>query len=523
MRTESSPSIFARDLLASIVVFLVALPLCMGIAIASGVPPAMGLLSGIVGGLVVGVLAGSPLQVSGPAAGLAVIVVEIVQSHGLPALAVVITAAGLLQIAAGLLRIGQWFRAVAPAVIYAMLAGIGVLIFASQFHVMVDDTPTASGLTNLATIPSAIVKGVIPLDGSSHHLAAGLGMITLAVLIAWNAIRPKLPRWIAILPAPLLAVGSATAAAAAADLPVAYVAVPAGLGALISLPTPADFLLLADPAILGSAFAVAAVASAESLLSAAAVDKLHDGPRTDFDRELAAQGVGNTLLGVLGGLPVTGVIVRSSANVEAGARTRASAIMHGAWLVLALAALPWVLEAIPIASLAAVLVYIGYKLVKIDSIRALWARGRGEVVIYACTVVAIVVTSLLEGLLVGLALSVLRVAWMSSHLRITIETRDNASIAVELEGAATFVVLPRLARALESLPAEAEIHLRIDRLSYIDHACFDLIRDWERQREARSGGQLILERGELERRNRGNRGVPTTIDSPPERQGVANF
>ncbi|HFE47412.1 MAG TPA: SulP family inorganic anion transporter [Nannocystis exedens] len=519
VRRDSSPPTFARDLLASVVVFLVALPLCMGIAIASGVPPAMGLLSGIVGGLVVGVLAGSPLQVSGPAAGLAVIVFEIVQSHGLPALAVVITAAGLLQIAAGFLRIGQWFRAVAPAVIYAMLAGIGVLIFASQFHVMVDDTPAASGLTNLATIPSAIIKGLVPLDGSSHHLAAGLGVLTLTVLITWNALRKWLPRWLAILPAPLLAVGAATAAAAATDLPVAYVAVPAGLGALISLPSPSDLLLLANPAILGSAFAVAAVASAESLLSAAAVDKLHDGARTDFDRELAAQGIGNVILGVLGGLPVTGVIVRSSANVEAGAKTRASAILHGMWLLLALAAFPWVLETIPVASLAAVLVYIGYKLVKIDSIRALWARGRGEVAIYALTVVAIIVTSLLEGLLVGLALSVLRLAYMSSHLRITINPADDGSVIVDLEGAATFVVLPRLARALESLPPKAVIHLHIDRLSYIDHACFDLIRDWERQREARKGGEVILKRGELERRNRGDRGQPTTADI---RQGRAN-
>lgn len=496
----SRAEVFARDLLASVVVFLVALPLCMGIAIASGVPPAMGLISGIVGGLVVGVLAGSPLQVSGPAAGLAVIVFEIVQEHGLPTLAVVITAAGVLQIAAGALRIGQWFRAVAPTVIYAMLAGIGILIFASQFHVMVDDVPSSSGLTNLATIPSAVMKGLTPLEGSPHHLAAGLGVLTLVILVTWNLIRERLPKALATLPAPLLAVGSATVAAAVLGLPVAYVKVPASLSSLITLPSPSDFLALANPGILGSAFAVAAVASAESLLSAAAVDKLHSGERTNFDRELAAQGVGNTLLGILGGLPVTGVIVRSSANVEAGARTRWSAVLHGGWLLLALAVFPGLLQTIPIASLAAVLVYIGCKLVKIEAIRELWARGRAELGIYVVTVGAIVFTNLLEGLLVGLALSVLRLAWMSSHLDIEVDERSDGALGVTLRGAATFVVLPRLARALEALPVDREVHLYLEHLSYVDHACFDLIRDWERQREAQGGGGLVLEWEELERR-----------------------
>jgi MFS superfamily sulfate permease-like transporter len=490
-------------MLASVVVFLVALPLCMGIAIASGVPPAMGLISGIVGGLVVGLIAGSPLQVSGPAAGLAVIVYEIVQVHGLPTLAVVIVAAGLLQILAGVLRVGGWFRAVAPTIIYAMLAGIGILIFASQFHVMVDHVPVASGLTNLAMIPSSIHKGLIPLDGSPHHLAAALGALTLVILIGWNLIRKHLPLGLSALPAPLLAVGAATAAAAAASLPVAYVQVPSTMGDLITLPSPSDLFLLGDPTILMWALALAAVASAESLLSAAAVDKLHNGTRTNFDRELIAQGVGNTLLGVLGGLPVTGVIVRSSANVEAGATTRWSAVMHGAWLLIALAIFPWLLQSIPVASLAAVLVYIGYKLVNIQAISELWGRGRAELAIYVITVAAIVGTNLLEGLLIGLALSVIRLAWISSHLDITVEDRPDGSIEIDLQGAATFMVLPRLARALEALPPGAEVHLHLEHLSYIDHACFDLIRDWERQREASAGGTLVLQWQELEQRTHG--------------------
>ena len=174
-RLRSEPPLFSHwpgDLAASGVVFLVALPLCMGIAIASGVPPAMGLITGIIGGLVVGFLAGSPLQVSGPAAGLSVIVWELVQERGIEALGIIILLAGAAQLIAGAMRLGQWFRAVAPAVISGMLAGIGVLIFSSQFHVMVDDSPQGSGLANLTSIPSAVIKGVVPMDGSPHQQAA---------------------------------------------------------------------------------------------------------------------------------------------------------------------------------------------------------------------------------------------------------------------------------------------------------------------------------------------------------------
>ena len=492
----------ARELLASVVVFLVALPLCMGIAIASGVPPVMGLVSGIVGGVVVGLLAGSPLQVSGPAAGLAVIVYDIVQAHGLKTLAIIVVVAGLLQIAAGTLRLGRWFRAVAPAVVYGMLAGIGILIFASQFHVMVDDIPEASGLLNLATIPRAVVKGLTPIEGSPHHLAAGIGLLTLSVLITWNIVKDRLPAGLGTIPAPLLAVAAGTIVAAAMDLRIAYVVAPTSLDALVTRPDMADFWVLTQPAVLGSALALAVVASAESLLSATAVDKLQEGPRTDYDRELAAQGVGNTLLGLIGGLPITGVIVRSSANVEAGATTRWSAVLHGVWLLIAVLALPSLLQAIPIASLAAVLVYIGYRLVKIDAIMSLWERGRGEFAIYAITVVAIVSTNLLEGLLVGFTMSILRLAWTSSRLDVDVEDLGNGVLSVNMRGAATFVALPKLAAVLEVLPADAEVRLHLENVSYVDHACFELIRDWERQREA-SGGKLILEWEELKRRGDG--------------------
>src|SRR5690606_8150025 len=182
LKRDTAPS----DLLASIVVFLVALPLCLGIAIASGAPPAAGLITGVIGGLVVGSVSGSPLLVSGPAAGLAVLVYQIIQEHGMAGLGAAVLLGGGLQVVAGWARMGQWFRAMSPAVIYGMLAGIGVLIFAAQFHVMVDDLPRESGLANIIEIPKAVVLG---LGGTgSHQAAAIIGTLTLVVLIGWNAL-----------------------------------------------------------------------------------------------------------------------------------------------------------------------------------------------------------------------------------------------------------------------------------------------------------------------------------------------
>src|SRR3954470_15221507 len=180
-----------NDLVSSFVVFLIALPLCMGIAIASGVPPALGIITGIIGGIIVGSISGSPLQVSGPAAGLSVIVFEIVQKFGLESLGPILLLAGSLQLVGGWLKLGRWFRAISPAVIYGMLSGIGILIIAGQFHVMVDDKPRSSGVANLIAIPESIWKGVVPPDGTVHHLAALVGILTLGSILLWNRFRPS--------------------------------------------------------------------------------------------------------------------------------------------------------------------------------------------------------------------------------------------------------------------------------------------------------------------------------------------
>lgn len=176
---------------ASFVVFLVALPLCMGIAIASGLPPSRGLVTGIVGGIIVGAVSGSPMLVSGPAAGLAVIVAEIVKEYGIEMVGPILLLAGLIQLLAGIFKLGQLFRAMSPAVIYGMLAGIGILILASQFHVMLDDQPRIHGIENLISIPNTIYKAFFPIDGSVHHVAALIGVITIISLLLWEKFKPN--------------------------------------------------------------------------------------------------------------------------------------------------------------------------------------------------------------------------------------------------------------------------------------------------------------------------------------------
>ena len=494
------PPTLTKDFLASIVVFLVALPLCMGIAIASGVPPALGLITGIIGGLVVGSLAGSPLQVSGPAAGLAVIVYELVQKNGLEMLGPIVLLAGLMQLIAGLLKWGQYFRAVAPPVIYGMLAGIGVLIFAGQFHVMVDDKPRGSGIQNLVAIPEAIYKGLFPMDGNSHHLAALVGVSTIASILLWAKFRPSK---LSFIPPALVAVIVGSVVAAIGRLEVNFVNVPSNLLESATWPSMSNLVRLGDPVIFGAAAALALIASAETLLCAVAVDRMQDGPRTQFNRELFAQGVGNLLCGAAGALPMTGVIVRSTANVQAGGQTRLSAILHGAWLVALVVAFPAVLRLIPIAALAALLVYTGFKLVNVANIRNLAAFGKVPVAIYFATLIGIVVTNLLTGVMIGVGLSLVRLVYSITHLNIKLEVSGDQSRAdLRLEGSATFLALHRFGAVLETVPRGAQLHVHIEKLQHIDHACLDALHDWQKQQE-KFGSSMVVEWDDLVARSGG--------------------
>lgn len=482
---------YLQDLLASVVVFLVAIPLCLGIAIACGVSPAAGLISGIIGGLIVASLGGCPLQVSGPAAGLVAVVWEAIQTHGIENLGAIILLAGLMQMAFSGLKLGQWFRAVSPAVVQGMLAGIGVLIFASQFHVMIDDTPKSSGLMNLMTIPEAIMKGVFPMDGSTHHLAAGIGLLTIIVILLWELV----PKKIKLMPAPLVGVLVAVIVSALFHLPINYIELPENIFSEVRWISQSSLTYLFSHAVLITALTMAIVASAESLLTATAVDQMQKGPRTNYDRELIAQGFGNVLAGILGALPITGVIVRSSANVQAGAVTRLSAILHGVWLLVFLLFLPFVLKAIPIASLAAILVYTGYKLVNPANVRNLWKFGKWEVAIYFITIVAIVLTNLLEGIIIGFSLAAIKLLITQSSLKVDVlSVSDESRIEVLIEGSANFISLPKLATALENIQPGREVHVMLGRLHYVDHACLEFLMNWEKC-YIQQGGTVSLEWG----------------------------
>jgi MFS superfamily sulfate permease-like transporter len=622
-----------RDILASLVVFLVAMPLCMGIALASGAPVAAGLVTGIIGGIVVGFLAGAPLQVSGPAAGLTVICGEIIREHGLPAMGVIVVIAGGLQLAAGLSKLGQWFRAVSPAVIHGMLSGIGVLILSSQLHVMVDDRPRENGLANLRSIPEAIWKGLpipawepaerrharigllqtfgrlherqseidshtarlISRHGSarqhqweadhlapfvpqqeqlvadlrkaaaefrqspvalnngeraaqveaaiasaiaraesalselqahsvenvestqadanaalaavlarlkSHDWAAKMGLIAIAVIFAWQALAPRRLR---LIPGPLLAVAGVTGLAWFFSLPVLYVEVPDNLIEGLTFPSWNVFqdVSIYDLAVGGLMMAV--IASAETLLCASAVDRMHQGPRTNYDRELAAQGVGNMLCGLVGGLPMTGVIVRSAANVQAGGRSRLSAILHGVWLLIFVVLLAGVLRMIPISALAGVLVYTGFKLIDWKGFLHLWHTSKSEAAIFLVTLVVIVVEDLLLGVVTGIVLSAVKLLVTFSYLDVQLQVEEgdgpHRQARMNIAGAATFLRLPVLAARLDEVPKGAHLHVDFERLDYIDHACLELLINWEKQHES-AGGRLVIDWGQLHARFR---------------------
>jgi MFS superfamily sulfate permease-like transporter len=464
------PRVLRRDILASFVVFLVALPLCVGVAVASGVPAELGLVTGIVGGLVVGFLPGSSLQVSGPAAGLTVLVYEAVKEYGAGTLGAIVLLSGLLQLALGGFGFGRWFRAISVAVVQGMLAGIGLVLVLGQVYAMADTAQPSDGLGKLAGLPGL---GWDIVSDSTTFTAFLVGAGTVAVLVLW----PLLPDRVRVVPGPLAAVAVATAVTVTLDLPLAKVEVK-GLLAAVQPPGLGDFGQLAGVAGIGTVLAFTLIASAESLFSAAAVDRMHDGPRTDYNKELMAQGVGNTVCGALGALPMTAVIVRSAANVQAGARTSLSRILHGLWLLLFAALLPAAIGVIPLAALAGVLVHAGCKLVPVKELAPLWREHRSEAVVLGVTAVAILVTNLFEGVVLGLLLAVVKSAWEMSHLHVDVRALTGGRLVVAVTGNATFLRLPRIMEELEDLPKDRPIELDLSGLRHLDHACRIALENW---------------------------------------------
>ncbi len=465
-----------RDSLSSIVVFLVALPLCIGVAVASGVPPELGLVTGIVGGLVAGVLPGSSLQVSGPAAGLTVLVYETVQANGLPVLGVIVLATGAAQLAMGAFRLGRWFRAISISVVQGMLAGIGLVLVAGQLHTLFDGKSPGAALANLAALPGLLKDSA---GDPSALVAGGIGAGTIVVLVCWRFA----PKRVRVVPAALVAVTLATATTLLFDLPVQRIEVRGLLDAL-RLTTPSDLGRLTEGDVLGAVVAFALIASAESLFSAAAVDRMHDGPRTDYDRELMAQGTGNLVCGVLGALPMTAVIVRSAANVQAGARTKVSRVLHGVWLLAFTVLAPAALTVIPVTALAAVLVHAGWKLLSLRDAGRLWRTERGEAIVFGGTALAVVATNLFEGVLIGIVLAIVKTAWDVSDIHVDTHDDGEGAIRIRLTGNATFLRLPRVLDTLEAAPHGRPVELDLTGLRHLDHACRTALAAWAAQRVA---------------------------------------
>ncbi len=475
-----------HDLPASIVVFLVAVPLSLGIALAAGAPVLAGLVSAVVGGMVASVFGGSPLQVSGPSAALTVVLADTIATHGWPVTCAITVAAGLLQILFGLTRTARAALAVSPAIVHGLLAGIGVTIVLGQLHVVLGGTAQGSALANVVALPRQIA--------AHHDQAVLIGVVTLAVLLAW----PRLPAAVRRVPAPLAAIALATGLSVATGMILPRVDLPAGLPSLHLVPR------LPDGGWGGFALAavtIALIAGLESLLSAVSVDKRRGGPRTDLDRELVGQGMANVAAGALGGFPVTGVVVRSMTNYEAGARTRMSAMLHCAWILAACLLLTGTLRLIPLAALAALLVYVGTKLVNPAAIKDV--RRHGDLPVYVVTLAGAVAVNLLTGvaagILLALALMLRRMIFSGIHVE-----KHGDTHRVVIEGALTFLSVPRLTRVLAEVPAHAEVTLEL-LVDYLDHAAFDCLRGWQ---QAHAGPVTVDEIGHpwFER---GRAGTPT--------------
>ncbi len=465
-----------KDVPASLVVFLVALPLSLGIAAASGAPIMAGLIAAAVGGIVAGSLGGSPLQVSGPAAGLTVVVAGLVQEFGWQVTCAITAAAGVVQLLLGISRVGRAALAVSPVVVKAMLAGIGVTIILQQLHVLLGSKPAGSALENLAALPAAITNLEL-------H-AALLGLAVVAILLCWKF----LPAAVRRVPGPLAAVAAGTALAVAFAPGVERISLDGSIDDAIALPQ------LPDGNWRAFAFAIltmALIASIESLLSAVAVDKMQTGPPTNLNRELIGQGAANIVSGSLGGLPVTGVIVRSATNVEAGAVTRMSAILHGVWVLAFSAFFAGLIQLIPLAVLAGLLVVIGARLIKLADIRT--SHRTGDLAIYAVTLVCVVFLNLLEGVMIGLALAAAAVLWrvLRAPIRAHRPAAPPSPWRVTIAGSCSFFALPKLSGVVQSLPAGADVVVELN-ADYVDHSFREALLAWQRQHQA-TGATVVLE------------------------------
>ncbi len=478
-----------HDIPAGVVVFLVALPLCLGIAVASGAPPFSGVIAGIVAGLLVSILSGSQLSVSGPAAGLTVIVASAVEKLELDGMLLAVALSGLIQIAMGFARAGVIGAYFPSAVIKGMLAAIGLILIMKQLpHAVGYDADAESDLSFLEDDSHATFSFLWSSLDSVSPGAVVVSLASLAILLFWDGPRIKENRYLALVPGPLVAVlfGLTFNLVAQAALPFFAIA-PQHLVSLPAISGPLqfvgelhfpDFSKLTDMRVHVMAATLALVGSLETLLSLEAVDKLDPLKRTaPTNQELKAQGVGNFISGMIGGLPLTAVIVRSSANINAGARTKVACVVHGALLLLSVMFFTRVLNLIPLSCLAAVLLLTGYKLAKPKLVAEQFEKGFNQFVPFAVTIAAILLTDLLKGMAIGMAVGLSFVLYGNYTSAFTL-TRDGRNYLLRMQKDVSFLNKAPLRDILASIAEDSFVVIDGTRASFIDSDIMETLEDF---------------------------------------------
>ena len=481
-------SVARHDLKASITVFFVALPLCLGVALASNTPANAGLMAGIIGGLVVPLISKSQLSVSGPAAGLTAISVVAISQLGSPAaffLAVAI--AGLLQMILGIFKLGGFTSFIPSSVIKGMLAAIGIILISKQVPILIGyDQPDfwRDELFNIITFN----HGFQHINNLYNHTSAGaisIGLISLLILASW---KKYVAHRIQFVPVSFVAVLIAVMLARMINdipllklKPTQFVSVPDQLFTSFSLPDPA--LIFSGTGIWQTAVIICVVASLETLLSIEAIDKLDPYNRvTPHNRELVAQGTGNFLSGLLGGIPVTAVIVRSSANAEAGAKTKLSAFAHGIWLVAAVLIAVPLLNMIPYCVLAAILIRTGYNLAKPRMIRAVFKQGREQFFPFIVTVIAVLFTDLVIGVIVGIIYSIyflVKHTYRAGFIVTESPEGHNKKFIIDLALNVTFLNKKRFVELLDKIPRYSVVEINGSKSVYIDRDILEIFQDFK--------------------------------------------
>ncbi|SHG55054.1 SulP family inorganic anion transporter [Flagellimonas flava] len=504
-----------NDLPASVVVFFVALPLCLGIALASGAPLFSGLIAGIIGGIIVGALSGSQIGVSGPAAGLAAIVLTAIGTlGGFENFLVAVVLGGLIQILFSILKAGVIAYYFPSSVIKGMLTGIGIIIILKQIPHFFGYSENPEG--DFAFFQLDGENTFSEIFNALNFISPGatlIAVIGLAILILWDRVLTKKSKIFQLIQGPLVAVVLGILyyvftkdheTLAISDKLLVTVPIPESidtLGTLLSFP---NFGVIGNPEIWITAFTIALVASLETLLCVEATDKLDPYKRTTpTNKELFAQGVGNTISGLVGGLPVTQVIVRSSANIQSGGRTKASAIIHGFFLLISIILIPKLLNLIPLSVLASILLIVGYKLAKPALFKKMYHLGWKQFVPFVVTVLGIVFTDLLIGIGMGLGVGIVVIlikSYQNSHF-LHIEDKSNGvhKIKMTLAEEVTFFNKGAILKELDSLPENSYLELDVRKTRFLDNDIVEILEDFSEKAHNRNIHiKLISERGEVE-------------------------